>query len=328
MILVKHDKVETNLKPYFYFALEQYILENILKDDEAYFFTWKIKGIVIGKNQVLENEVNLDYTKENNIDIYRRPTGGGTIYADENNSMFTMITKRAENFSFKKYLNLIIEAMKKLGLKIEFSGRNDLLYDNKKISGVSFLQNKYGVLIHGTYMYDVNVETMIRSITPNNEKLISKGIDSVRSRVVNLKDHLNGITQDELINHLEKEITTKEYVLSPQEIDIITEMAKKYESKEWRFQKQPPYTKVLKKRISGGVFEIKLDLNKGYIENAKITGDFFDLFPIELVEKQLTNIPFTKEAITNALNSINIEDMILDIKKDEFLDLLLDGLLE
>lgn len=328
MILVKHDKVETNLKPYFYFALEQYILENILKDDEAYFFTWKIKGIVIGKNQVLENEVNLDYTKENNIDIYRRPTGGGTIYADENNSMFTMITKRAENFSFKKYLNLIIEAMKKLGLKIEFSGRNDLLYDNKKMSGVAFLQNKYGVLIHGTYMYDVNVETMIRSITPNNEKLISKGIESVRSRVVNLKDHLNGITQDELINHLEKEITTKEYVLSPQEIDIITEMAKKYESKEWRFQKQPPYTKVLKKRISGGVFEIKLDLNKGYIENAKITGDFFDLFPIELIEKQLTNIPFTKEAITNTLNSINIEDMILDIKKDEFLDLLLDGLLE
>jgi len=328
MILVKHDNVETNLKPYFYFALEQYILENILKDDEAYFFTWKIKGIVIGKNQVLENEVNLDYTKENNIDIYRRPTGGGAIYADENNSMFTMITKRAENFSFKKYLNLIIEAMKKLGLKIEFSGRNDLLYDNKKMSGVAFLQNKYGVLIHGTYMYDVNVETMIRSITPSNEKLISKGIDSVRSRVVNLKDHLNGITQDELINYLEKEITTKEYILSPQEIDIITEMAKKYESKEWRFQKQPPYTKVLKKRISGGVFEIKLDLNKGVIENAKITGDFFDLFPIELIEKQLTNIPYTKEAITNALNTINLEDMILDIKKDEFLDLLLEGLIE
>ena len=328
MILVKHDNVETNLKPYFYFALEQYILENILKDDEAYFFTWKIKGIVIGKNQVLENEVNLDYTKENNIDIYRRPTGGGAIYADENNSMFTMITKKAENFSFKKYLNLIIDAMQKLGLKIEFSGRNDLLYDNKKMSGVAFLQNKYGVLIHGTYMYDVNVETMIRSITPSNEKLISKGIDSVRSRVVNLKDHLNGITQDELINHLEKEITTKEYILSPQEIDIITEMAKKYESKEWRFQKQPPYTKVLKKRISGGVFEIKLDLNKGVIENAKITGDFFDLFPIELIEKQLTNIPYTKEAITNALNTINLEDMILDIKKDEFLDLLLEGLIE
>ena len=142
--------------------------------------------------------------KREYIDIYRRPTGGGAIYADENNSMFTMITKKAENFSFKKYLNLIIDAMQKLGLKIEFSGRNDLLYDNKKMSGVAFLQNKYGVLIHGTYMYDVNVETMIRSITPSNEKLVSKGIDSVRSRVVNLKDHLNGITQDELINHLER----------------------------------------------------------------------------------------------------------------------------
>lgn len=113
MILVKHNN-EGNMKPYFYFALEKYILENLLKDDEAYFFTWKIKGIVVGKHQVIENEVNLEYTKANNIDIYRRPTGGGTIYADENNTMYTMITKKADNFSFKPYLENVIKAMAKL----------------------------------------------------------------------------------------------------------------------------------------------------------------------------------------------------------------------
>ena len=329
MILIKHNQEEiTKLKPYFYFALEKYIMENVLKDDEAYFFTWKIKGIVCGKNQVIENEVNTDFTKENNVDIFRRPTGGGTIYADENNFMYTMITKKTNNFSFKKYLDLIIKAMDKLGLKIEFSGRNDLLFENKKISGAAFLQNKYGVLIHGTFMYDVDIETMIRSITPNNEKLVSKGIESVRSRVVNLKDYLNGMTQNDLIDHLEREITTKTYTLSNEEIEIINEMAKVYESKEWRFQKQPSILKTVSKRISGGVFDIELDINQGTIIQMKITGDFFDLFPIELVEKAFEGTPHTKESFVEVLDKINIEDMILDIKKSEFIELLNSTILE
>lgn len=329
MILVKHNMNEkTNLKPYFYFALEEYILNNLLKDDEAYFFTWIIKGIVIGKNQVVENEVNLKYTKENNIDIYRRPTGGGAIYADENNFMYTMITKKTNNFSFKKYLNLVVDAMKELDLNIEFSGRNDLLYNDKKISGAAFLQNKYGVLIHGTFMYDVDIDTMIRSITPNDEKLISKGIESVRSRVVNLKNHLNDMKLNELINHLERHLTTKEYVLSDKEINIINEMAKKYEDKEFRFQKQPQYTKVLSKRINGGLFNIQLDLNKGIIEDMKITGDFFDLFPVTIIEEKFKNTKYDKNSIIEVLNQVNIEDMILDVKKDEFMSILLEGLID
>lgn len=329
MILVKHNMNEkTNLKPYFYFALEEYILNNLLKDDEAYFFTWIIKGIVIGKNQVVENEVNLKYTKENNIDIYRRPTGGGAIYADENNFMYTMITKKTNNFSFKKYLNLVVNAMKELDLNIEFSGRNDLLYNDKKISGAAFLQNKYGVLIHGTFMYDVDIDTMIRSITPNDEKLISKGIESVRSRVVNLKNHLNDMKLNELINHLERHLTTKEYVLSDKEINIINEMAKKYEDKEFRFQKQPQYTKVLSKRINGGLFNIQLDLNKGLIEDMKITGDFFDLFPVTIIEEKFKNTKYDKNSIIEVLNQVNIEDMILDVKKDEFMSILLEGLID
>lgn len=327
MILVKHNN-EGNYKPYFYFALEQYILENVLKGDEAYFFTWPIKGIVIGKHQVIENEVNLDYTQENDIDIYRRPTGGGTIYADENNTMYTMITKKAENFSFKPYLENIIKAMKKLGLEITFSGRNDLLFEGKKISGVAFLQNKFGVLIHGTFMYNVDIETMIRSITPSNEKLVSKGIESVRSRVVNLKPYLKGMTQDELIKHFEKEITHDTYVLSDEEIKSISEMAKKYESKKWRFQVQPAYTKVIKKRISGGMFNITLNLKRGVIENVKITGDFFDLYPIDLIEEKLKGQVYDHETVTNIVTSLNIEDMLLDVKKDEFLELLLSGIVD
>lgn len=327
MILVKHNN-EGNLKPYFYFALEEYIMENLLKDDEAYFFTWEIKGVVIGKNQVLENEVNLDYLKENNIDVYRRPTGGGAIYADENNTMYTMITKRTKNFSFKPYLQLVIDAMKKLGLEIEFSGRNDLLFQGKKISGVAFLQNKYGFLIHGTYMYNVDVETMIRTITPNNEKLVSKGIESVRSRVINLKPYLNGMTQRELIKHLENEITKKEYILTEEDIKAINQLAIKYETKKWRFMEQPEHNKKLVKRITGGLFEINLKINKGIIEDINFTGDFFDLFPLETLKKAFLNQEYTKANMLSIMSKININNFFLDIKEAEFTELLLSGIIE
>ncbi|HHW79685.1 MAG TPA: lipoate--protein ligase [Acholeplasmataceae bacterium] len=327
MILIKHNN-EGNLKPYFYFALEEYVMEKLLKEDEAYFFTWEIKGVVIGKNQVLENEVNLDYLKENNIDVYRRPTGGGAIYADENNTMYTMITKRTENFSFKPYLQLVIDAMKKLNLDIKFSGRNDLLFNDKKISGVAFLQNKYGFLIHGTYMYNVDIETMIRTITPNNEKLVSKGIESVRSRVENLKPFLNGMTQKELIKHLENEITTREYVLSDEEVTEIQERAKKFESKKWRFQVQPEHNKKLVKRIKGGLFEINLKINKGIIDNIKIKGDFFDLFPVETLEKAFINEEYTRDNMNGIFNKINIKNFFLDIDESEFKELLLSGIIE
>lgn len=327
MILVKHNN-EGNLKAYFYFALEEYIMEKLLKDDEAYFFTWQIKGVVIGKNQVIENEVNLDYLKENNIEVFRRPTGGGAIYADENNTMYTMITKRTKNFSFKPYLELVINAMKKLDLNIEFSGRNDLLYQDKKISGVAFLQNKYGFLIHGTYMYNVDIDTMIRTITPSNEKLISKGIESVRSRVVNLKPYLNAMTQEQLIKHLENEITTKEYYLSDEEVAEINRRAQKYESKKWRFLEQPEYNKKLSKRISGGLFEINLTLNKGIIEDMNLTGDFFDLFSPETLVKAYIGQEYTRENIKEITERINLANFFLDVKQEEFLDLLLSGIIE
>lgn len=327
MILVRHHN-EGNLKPYFYFALEEYILQHVLKNDETYFFTWEIHGVVIGKNQVIENEVNLDFLKENQIDVYRRPTGGGCVYADHRNTMFSIITKRTnKEFTFKTYLSKIIDSMKLLNVPIEFSGRNDLLYEGKKISGNAFLQNKHGMLMHGTFLYDCDLETMVRAITPSDEKLVSKGIDSVRSRVTNLKPYLNGLSQDQLIKHFENTLTNQTYHLSDQEIEIIKDMAKKYESKEWIYKKQPAYTKVLKKRIPGGLFEIKLDIEEGIIKNLFIQGDFFDKESLKPFEHIFKDVPYTKVAISEIVGTHRIEDYILDAQTDAFKELLFEGIL-
>ena len=119
----------------------------------------------------------------------------------------------------KNYLVKITDAFKKLGVNLEFSGRNDILLDGKKVSGNAFLQNKYGMLMHGTMMYDLDIETMVRSLNPPDEKLISKGIASVRSRVNNLKPYLNGMAHDELVDYLEKELTTTVYEINQEEIE-------------------------------------------------------------------------------------------------------------
>ncbi|MDY0075070.1 MAG: lipoate--protein ligase [Acholeplasmataceae bacterium] len=327
MILIRHHN-EGDLKPYFYFALEEYILTHLLKNDETYFFTWEIHGVVIGKNQVIENEVNLAFLKENHIDIYRRPTGGGCVYADHRNTMFSIITKRTnKEFTFKTYLSKIIDSMKLLNINIEFSGRNDLLFEGKKISGNAFLQNKYGMLMHGTFLYDCDLETMVRAITPSDEKLVSKGIDSVRSRVTNLKPYLNGLTQEQLIKHFENTLTFQTYELSEQEIKIIQSMAKKYESKEWIYKKQPAYTKILKKRMSGGLFEVKLDLDEGVIKNLVIQGDFFDTLPLLSFEELFKNQNYDKKTISSILKNHAIEPYILDAKTYEFEQLLHEGII-
>jgi len=327
MILVRHHN-EGNLKPYFYFALEEYILQNVLKDHETYFFTWEIHGVVIGKNQVIENEVNLDFLKENHIEVYRRPTGGGCVYADHRNTMFSIITKRAnKEFTFKTYLSKIIDSMKLLNVPIEFSGRNDLLFEGKKISGNAFLQNKYGMLMHGTFLYDCDLETMVRAISPSDEKLVSKGIDSVRSRVTNLKPYLNGLTQEQLIKHFENTLTNQTYHLSEKEIEIINELAKKYESKDWIYKKQPAYTKVLKKRIPGGLFEVKLDIVEGVIKNMEIQGDFFDKESLKPFEHLFNELPYNKDEISKLLNNHPIEKFILDSQSEAFKELLFEGIL-
>lgn len=327
MILIRHHN-EGNLKPYFYFALEEYVLKELLKNDETYFFTWEIHGVVIGKNQVIENEVNLDFLKQNNIDVYRRPTGGGCVYADHRNTMFSIITKKTnKEFTFKTYLSKIIDSMKLLNLNIEFSGRNDLLFENKKISGNAFLQNKYGMLMHGTFLYDCDLETMVRAISPSDEKLVSKGIDSVRSRVTNLKPYLNGLTQEQLIKHFENTLTNQTYELSQDEVKKIEKLAEKYQSKDWIYKKQPAYTKILKKRISGGLFEIKLDLEDGIIKNIAIQGDFFDKASLATFEHAFIDVAYEKKEIEDILDHHHIESYILDSKTEEFKALLFEGIL-
>jgi len=325
MILVKHHL--NSLMAYEYFAVEEYLLNNVLQDDETYFFTWQIKGIVIGKNQVLQNEVNQAFTKANNINIFRRPTGGGAIYADENNLMFSIITKKIDaNFSFKTHLTKIIDSLNLLGLNLEFSGRNDILLDGKKVSGNAFCQTKNGFIIHGTLMYDVDINTLVRSLNPDQEKLITKGIASIKSRVTNLSSVLD-ITLPQLINHLQTTLTNQTYILTNNEYETIKQLASKYADHDYIYTKQPPFNHLIKQRFGWGLFEMGLLVVNGIIKESKITGDYFEIKDINTYENLFINQPYDLSIIKQILKKHNLSQYILGSCSEDVI-LILDSLLE
>lgn len=322
MILIKH-KDKGNFNPAFYWSLEDFVLNNLIKEDknDIYFFTWKVKGTISGKNQVIENEVNLEYTKQNNINVYRRPSGGGTVYADENNLMFSIIKRKTEGLSFENEIKLIVKALNDYNIPAKFKGRNDIVIDDKKISGNSFFTNDKGMIIHGTLLFNSDIEKMVKSITPSQEKLISKGIESIRSRVANISSYTNS-TLDEFRFYLENSLTLKKYQLSEIEIKNITNDSKKYLTKEWIFGEQPLHTKVVTKRFSFGQITLNVTISYNVIKTVLITGDFFELQSVNMLENLLKDIPLTKKDINSHLNEIDTTLYILDFKTEHLVELL------
>lgn len=304
----------------FYLAVENYFLPRI---NEDLFFLWDLyPSVICGKNQLLSAEVNLDYTKKNGIKVFRRHTGGGAVYADEGCFMFTFLTKNTNREEvFKKYLPLIQEALKELGLDVTFSGRNDLLFQGKKFSGNAFLNNIYGSILHGTMMYDTNIEKMVASLTPDDSKLISKGISSVRQRVINLKDYLNTDIYG-LMDHIYDFISTEEIFLTETDLEAIRKIEKTYLSKDWLDLHNPPYTFRNKKRYAWGGIEVMVDVRKGRIKNIVFSGDFFTNEDLGALYRYFLNEEFSEENFRRILSGVKISDYIVDAKTEDIIDLI------
>ena len=175
----------------FYLAAEEFLAH--MMHDEEFFFMWQVAPtVVVGRNQSVESEVDLDYCRRHDVDVCRRKSGGGAIYADQGNVMFSLVSPGmnvAE--AFARYLSLIIPALRSLGLPAEASGRNDVLVGGRKVSGTAFYQLGGHSVVHGTMLYDTDRTNMAACLTPGADKLRAKGVASVPSRIGLLKDHLS-----------------------------------------------------------------------------------------------------------------------------------------
>lgn len=172
----------------FYLAMEEYVADKVV---EEAFFTWRVgPSVIIGRNQVLENEVNLKYCQEHGVKVFRRKSGGGCVYSDKGNIMISYVSRRGDvSAVFDRYLSALAASLSVLGIPAERSGRNDVLVDGRKVSGNAFHQMPDRSVVHGTLLHSTDLEALTEAIMPPVEKLQRHGVGSVRQRVVNLKEY-------------------------------------------------------------------------------------------------------------------------------------------
>lgn len=319
MIAYDLTSLSTN-KISFYLALEQVLLSH-LNDD--IFFLWDIStSIVAGRNQLIEAEVNQEYVRAHHIPIFRRPSGGGTIYADEGCFMYSFLTKeKNRDLIIKTYLTRLMKALQALGLEVVFSGRNDLLFQGKKFSGTAIQQTPQGSIIHGTFLYDTNLACLVEALNVDPTKIISKGIKSVQERVINLKPFLK-LNKHELMNYLVKAMGDKVVFLDQNFIQEAKEIEKTYASNEWIYGKNPKYSIRFKKRFAFGGIEAYLVIKQGIILEFDLRGDFFERQPLEPFVRAFQELPYTKQAVLGVLQTHPIDRYIYDATNDDFIKLI------
>lgn len=227
--IVLPDKNERSLA--FWLAMEEFVAKSV---EEEAFFVWRVAPtVIIGRNQVLEAEVNLDYCRRNGVKIVRRKSGGGCVYADRDNIMISYVSRRGDVAEiFERYLSALTTCLCSLGLKAEKSGRNDILVEGRKVSGNAFHQLPDRSIVHGTLLYNTDFNALEEAIRPPVEKLQRHGVASVRQRVGNLCDYLDPAiigSIDALENHLVDYFSDGTLSLSEDDLCVIEEMASAYE---------------------------------------------------------------------------------------------------
>ena len=291
---MKKIVISEEFDPYFNIAAEHQLF--LSSEEDVQLFLWQNdSSVIIGRNQNLYAECDLTYLKEHGIKAVRRFSGGGAVYHDKGNVNFTFITKEA-SANQDHFIRLIQSAMQRLGIDCEFSGRNDLLYKNRKFSGHAYYTDGDHYMYHGTVLVNVNFEQLEHALTPSKMKLKSKGVESVRSRVINLSEINSEITAQSVIrafmeafecNHME--IINKKNFQPPLE-NVLS-------SDNWMFAQSPKFDAQLERNYPFGNMSVSISIADDLIQNVKINTDSLKLYDFKACEKGLCNTHFNEQAV-------------------------------
>jgi lipoate---protein ligase len=314
-------------------AIEEYVLEHLKIEQESYLlFYINEPSIIIGKHQNTVEEIHVDYIRQHGIHVVRRLSGGGAVYHDLGNLNFSFLTKDdGKSFAnFRKFTEPVIQALQKLGVNAELSGRNDILIEGKKVSGNAQFSRRGRMFSHGTLMLDVDLDQVGKALHVKQEKIQSKGIKSVRSRVANISEFLNKpITMEQFRSSLLHSIfdgvnPIPKYVLTDTDWAKIHQISKnRYQNWDWNFGESPEFNVKQTKRFPIGSIDVRLNVGeRGVIKSCKIYGDFFGIGDVRDVENRLENTRYDRDHLEQALQDIDVKHYFGNISKDEFLDLI------
>jgi len=322
-LLTNKVVVSQSTQTYFNLAYEEYLLKNS-SYDEVTLFLWQSKNaVVIGSNQNPWKECNIEKLKEDNVVLARRLSGGGAVYHDKGNLNFTFVMGN-KLYDEKKQLKVIIDALTEYNIKAEFSGRNDILVNGRKVSGNAYFFDENKSFHHGTLLIDEDVTKLPEYLTVSTKKLKSKGIDSVVSRVINLKDINNTISVDSVKDSLKKSFKRiyGDFSFSTinenfKEDSVFSPIYSKYSSDEWIYGNTPGFEVKFDEHFDWGEIQINANISNLFIEEVKIYSDSLNVAFIDNLSKLLIGVKYShsdiKAAILSAVHSENEKRMANDI---------------
>lgn len=318
--------------PRFNLAMEQYVFDSFDKSEE-YFLLWQNhNSIIIGKHQNTVEEINQTFVKENDISVVRRLSGGGAVYHDLGNLNYTIIVDRKDNdkLDFKLFTEPVANALKEMGISAEVNGRNDITIDGKKFSGNAQYIKGGRIMHHGTIMYDSNLAVVSSALNVSQDKIESKGVKSVRSRVTNIKEHMENpvpieVFKEKFIAGLLGSADVTRYSLTEEDIENINRIkAERYDKWEWNYGYSPKYNVLKERRFEDcGKIELYMNIRDGRIEEISSRGDYFGSGDFSDIEERLVGRTLKEEDIRSALAGLDIGRYYNNLKEENFIELIL-----
>lgn len=326
---------ENHLDPSVNIALETYLLREKVLDEPTLLFYINEPSIIIGRNQNTIAEVNQTYVDDNNIHVVRRMSGGGAVYHDLGNFSFCFITEDDGNSfrDFAKFTEPVIDFLHSVGVKdAALRGRNDLTIGEKKFSGNAMYATNGRMTAHGTIMFDSDIDAVTSALKPRKDKIESKGIKSIRSRVTNIKPFVDEAYKnlsteefrDLMLLHIfdvEKREDVKEYKLTEEDWKRVYEIREEYFGNwDWNYGQSPKYGIEIKRRYPIGSIDFNFNIAGGKIAEAKVYGDFFGLGEIADVEEALVGTKYTKADLRDKFEEIDLKKYFGNITADELVE--------
>jgi len=317
--------------PYRNLALEQYVFDKLDRANN-YFMLWQnLNAIIVGKYQNTQAEINAAFVKEKDITVVRRLSGGGAVYHDLGNLNFTFITKADKGVDFSVFCEPIRSALCSLGVPVEISGRNDMTVEGKKFSGNAQYIKEGRIMHHGTILYDSDLDLLTHALNPGDDKIESKGIKSLRSRVTNIRPYMKtdmpisgfwAALKGYMINAFDM----RELNLTHEQSAVVEGLREKtYAQWSWNYGNSPSYTLRKTRRIEGcGKIEILLDVEQeGKIKNIAFYGDFFGQKDLSELKEKLIGLHLEYNELKATLNNVDISQYFHNLSNEAFLTLLL-----
>lgn len=325
-----------NNDPRINLAIEIFLLQEMKVDEPILLFYINEPSIIIGRNQNTIEEINKDYVDAHGIHEVRRFSGGGAVYHDFGNLNFSFIMPDDGNSfrDFEKLTKPIVQALHEMGVEgAQLKGRNDLVIDDMKFSGNAMYATNGRMFAHGTIMFDSDINEVVNALKVRKDKIESKGIKSIRSRVTNIKPFLPKDKQDMTTEAFREEILlkifgvdsvdqVKTYTLTEEDWVKINEISDKYyRNWDWNYGKSPAFDIERRKRFPIGSIEVRFNVQEGKITEAKIYGDFFGLGDIADVEQAFIGTRYDKSALKDVIDQIDVKKYFGNITPEDLLEL-------